>query len=139
MEDTKQLPTLVGKTPKELAHTIFDILDSKKAEDIKVLKVEKQTEITDYFIICSGRSTTQVKSLGGELEYQTELRGVPPLHFEGRDNNQWVVLDYATVLVHIFSREAREFYNLEKLYGDAEEIRFTTIDERAAASEVSDK
>ena len=87
--------------------------------------------LTDYFVICTGLSNTQIKALGGEVEYKLGLRGVDPRHFEGRDNNNWVVLDYGTVILHIFSRESRDFYKLEKLYGDAEEVRFLSIDEKA--------
>ena len=126
----QQLPSLDGATPEELAHAIFDVLDAKKAQNIKVLHVEDQTVITDYFVICTGNSSTQVKSLGGEVEYKLGLRGVDPLHYEGRDNNGWVVLDYSSVIVHIFSRENRDFYKLEKLYGDAEEITFLGIDDQ---------
>ena len=126
----QQLPSLEGATPEELAHAIFDVLDAKKALNIKVLHVEDQTVITDYFVICTGNSSTQVKSLGGEVEYKLGLRGVDPLHYEGRDNNGWVVLDYSSVIVHIFSRENRDFYKLEKLYGDAEEITFLGIDDQ---------
>ncbi len=135
-ETTKKLPSLQGEAPEELAHAVFDVLDEKKAENIKVLHVRDQTVITDYFVICTGRSSTQVKSLGGEVEYKIGLRGVSPVHFEGRDNNNWIVVDYGSVIVHIFSRESREFYNLEKLYGDAEEIRFLGIDEKAEAEGV---
>lgn len=127
---TNTLPSLDGATPEELAHAIFDVLDAKKAQKIKVLKVQDQTVITDYFVICTGNSSTQVKSLAGEVEYRLGLRGVDPLHFEGRDNNGWIVLDYSSVIVHIFSRENRDFYQLEKLYGDAEEIPFVGIDDQ---------
>lgn len=131
MEEIKQeqLPSLTEATPKELAHAIFDVLDAKKAHGIKVLRVNDQTVITDYFVICNGNSGTQVKSLAGEVEYKLGLRGVNPVHFEGRDNNGWIVLDYSSVIVHIFSRENRDFYQLEKLYGDAEEIPFTGLDD----------
>lgn len=131
MEELKQeqLPSLTAATPKELAHAIFDILDAKKAHGIKVLRVNDQTVITDYFVICNGNSGTQVKSLAGEVEYKLGLRGVDPTHFEGRDNNGWIVLDYSSVIVHIFSRENRDFYQLEKLYGDAEEIPFCGLDD----------
>ena len=131
MEEIKQeqLPSLTEATPKELAHAIFDVLDAKKAHGIKVLRVNDQTVITDYFVICNGNSGTQVKSLAGEVEYKLGLRGVDPVHFEGRDNNGWIVLDYSSVIVHIFSRETRDFYQLEKLYGDAEEIPFTGLDD----------
>ena len=124
------LPTLKGATPEELAHAIFDVLDAKKAQSIKVLRVNDQTVITDYFVICTGNSSTQVKSLAGEVEYKLGLRGVDPLHFEGRDNNGWIVVDYGTVIVHIFNRENRDFYQLEKLYGDATEIAFVGIDDQ---------
>ena len=128
-------PPLTGAGPEELAHAIFDVLDAKKAGDIKVLRVEDHTVITDYFIICTGRSSTQVKSLGGEVEFKIGERGVDPAHYEGRDNGNWVVLDYHSVILHIFSQESRDFYKLEKLYGDAQEIHFLSIDEKAEAEE----
>ena len=117
-------------TSEEMAHAIFDVLDAKKAQRIKVLRVNDQTVITDYFVICTGNSSTQVKSLAGEVEYKLGLREVDPLHFEGRDNNGWIVLDYSSVIVHIFNRENRDFYQLEKLYGDAEPIAFVGIDDK---------
>ena len=128
-ETMQQLPKQTDATPEELVHAIFDILDAKKAHKRKVLRVNDQTVITDYFVICTGNSSTQVKSLGGELEYKMGLRGVDPVHYEGRDSDGWVVLDYSHVIVHIFNRELRDFYQLEKLYGDAEEIHFVGIDE----------
>ena len=135
MEETMKqaLPSLENATPEDLAHAIFDVLDEKKAENIQVLYVKEQTVITDYFVICTGRSSTHVKSLGGEVEYKIGLRGVDPVHYEGRDNNNWVVVDYGSVIVHIFSGESRDFYKLEKLYGDAEQVHFLSIDEKAEA------
>ena len=126
----QQLPPLTGATPMDLAQAIFDVLDAKKAQKIKVLRVDNQTIISDFFVICTGNSSTQVKSLAGEVEFKLGLRGVDPVHFEGRDNNGWIVLDYSSVIVHIFSRENRDFYQLEKLYGDAEEITFVGIDDQ---------
>lgn len=136
MDETmqQQIPKLTDATPEELVHAIFDILDAKKAHKLKVLRVNDQTVITDYFVICTGNSSTQVKSLGGELEYKMGLRGVDPVHYEGRDSDGWVVLDYSHVIVHIFNRELRDFYQLEKLYGDAEEIHFVGLDEASAES-----
>lgn len=135
MEETmnQALPSLENATPEEVAHAIFDVLDEKKAEHIQVLYVKEQTVITDYFVICTGRSSTHVKSLGGEVEYKMGLRGVDPVHYEGRDNNNWVVVDYGSVILHIFSGESRDFYKLEKLYGDAKEVHFQSIDEKAEA------
>ena len=131
----EQLPMLTDATPEELAHAIFDILDAKKAGKLKVLRVNDQTVLTDYCVICTGNSSTQVKSLGGELEYKMGLRGVDPLLYEGRDSDGWIVVDYGHVMVHIFNRELRDFYQLEKLYGDAEEIQFIGIDEKASTEE----
>ena len=125
----EELPSLDGADAKTLADAIAEVLDSKKGRDIKVVHVADKTVISEYFVICTGNSSTQVKSLGGELEYKLGLRGVDPVHFEGRDSDGWVVLDYSSVIVHIFSRELRDFYQLEKLYGDAEEIHFVGIDE----------
>ena len=125
----KELPSLKGASPEELAHAIFDVLDAKKAHKLKVLRVNDQTVITDYFVICTGNSSTQVKALGDELEYKLGLRGVDPAHFEGRDSDGWIVVDYSTVIVHVFNRELRDFYQLEKLYGDAEEIHFVGLDD----------
>ena len=135
MEETMNQapPSLENATPEELAHAVFDVLDEKKAENIQVLYVKEQTVITDYFVICTGRSSTHVKSLGGEVEYKMGLRNVQPVHFEGRDNNNWVVVDYGSVILHIFSGESRDFYKLEKLYGDAKELHFQSIDEKVEA------
>ena len=113
---TEALPPLDNGNARELAEAIADVLDSKKGHDIKVLHVENKTVIAEYFVICSGNTSTQIKALFDEAEYRTGLRGVLPFHVEGKDNNSWIVMDYSHVLVHVFTREAREFYNLEKLY-----------------------
>ena len=115
---TENLPALDGSDAKGVADAIAEILDSKKARDVKVLHVEDKTVIAEYFVLCTGNSSTQVKALAGEVEFRTEQRGLPPYSVEGRDNNSWILLDYSNVIVHIVSREAREFYNLEKLYED---------------------
>lgn len=117
-EEYKKLPPLSNAEPRELAEEIHRILYDKKGRNIKVLHVEDKTVIAEYFVLCSGTSSTQVKSLGGEVEYKIGLRGLHPMGVEGRGNGSWVLIDYGAVIVHIFSREAREFYNLDKLYGD---------------------
>ena len=115
---SEALGSLEGADAKTLAEAIADVLDSKKGHDIKVVYVADKTVIAEYFVICTGNSSTQVKALAGEVEYKMEQRGVVPYGVEGRDNNTWMLLDYSNVIVHIFSREAREFYNLDKLYAD---------------------
>ena len=114
----ENLGALDASDAKALAEFIAEVLDSKKGRDIKVLHVEDKTVIAEYFVLCTGNSSTQVKALAGEVEYRTEQRELLPYSVEGRDNNSWILLDYSNVIVHIFSREAREFYNLEKLYED---------------------
>ena len=122
--------SLEGASAKELACEIARVLDSKRGKDIKIIYVEEKTVITEYFVICTGNSSTQVKALVGEVEFKLEERGVSPYNVEGRDNNSWIVMDYSNVIVHVFSRESREFYNLDKLYGDAEMIGFLSPDEK---------
>ena len=112
----EEIVSLENATPLEVAKAIETFLDNKKGRDIKVLHVEDVSNIADYFVVCTATSNTHVKALSGEVEYQLERRGVNAYHVEGRDNNSWVVLDYCNVLVHIFNREARDFYNLDKLY-----------------------
>ena len=114
----EELPMLDAKDAKTLAEAIAEVLDSKKARDIKVLYVEDKTVIAEYFVICTANSSTQVKALAGEVEYKIGLRGVDAYNVEGRDNGTWLLLDYSNVIVHIFGREAREFYNLDRLYED---------------------
>ena len=115
---TENLPKLDESNALEIANAISEVLDSKKGRDIKVLHVEDKTVIAEYFVLCTGNSSTQIKALAGEVEYRLGLRGVSPYGVEGRDNNSWLILDYSNVIVHIFSRESREFYNLDKLYAD---------------------
>ena len=117
-ETWETLPALDNANAKELAEAIALVLDSKKGRDIKVLHVEDKTVISEYFVVCTGNSSTQIKALAGEVEYRIGQRGIQPYGVEGRDNNTWLLLDYSNVIVHIFSREAREFYNLDKLYAD---------------------
>ena len=104
-----------------LAKFIVSVLDSKKARDIKLLHVEKQTIIADYFVICTGTSRTQIRSLADEIEFKLEPYGVEAIHTEGAETGVWVLQDFGTVIVHLFNRESRDFYKLDKLYQDTTE------------------
>lgn len=117
-EEYRALPTLADAEPLVLAKEIARILDSKRGKNIRVLRVDDKTVLADYFVLCTANSSTHIRSLINEVEYRLALRGVTAQNVEGRDNHTWVIGDYAQVLVHIFSREAREFYNLDKLYSD---------------------
>lgn len=118
MSNEQQVEPLTGATPKELADAIAVFLDNKRGDDIKVIPMEGKTDICDYMVLATANSSTHVQALAGEVEYQMGRRKVDPLHVEGRDNQLWHVLDYSHVLVHIFTKDTREFYNLDKLYGD---------------------
>ena len=115
-------------TSKELALTIAKVLDDHKANDIKVLEVADITTIADYFVICNGNSSTHIKSLSGEVEYELEQLGVTLSHNEGVSTATWIVKDYITVVVHIFGKEADEFYRLEHLWADAKKVDFESTD-----------
>ena len=113
----KEISSRIG-----LARAIVKILDEKQAKRIKLLKVENQTSLTNYFVICEGRSSTHIISLADELDERLSELGCAPLHSEGYETANWVVLDFASVIVHIFDRTTREFYNLENLWRDGTEI-----------------
>ena len=127
-EIMNEVTSLEGATAAEVAKVIADVLDAKKGRDVKIIHVEEKTVIAEYFVLCTGNSSTQVKGLVGEVEYQLERRGVTPYNVEGRDNNSWILMDYSNIIVHVFSREARDFYNLDKLYGDSSTVSVSTED-----------
>ena len=98
------------------------ILDSKKGYDIDVIEIGDVTAITDYFVICTGNSEPQLKALADEVEYQMKERGVPVGHIEGYATASWILLDYSDVIVHIFHKESRMYYSLERLWTDAKKV-----------------
>ncbi|MGI6705215.1 MAG: ribosome silencing factor [Clostridia bacterium] len=110
------------KDSRELAIQIGNILDEKKAEDIILLDIHHITVIADFFVICSGRSTIQVKALCDEVEAKMEEKGYAPYRKEGYAEGRWVVLDYGDVILHIFHEEERQFYNIERLWADGETL-----------------
>ncbi len=96
----------------------------KKAHDIKVLDVRGISPITDYFIICSGSSTVQVKAIADEVEEKLTEDGYPLFHKEGYNSARWILLDFGDVIIHVFHDEDRDFYSLERLWADADVINF---------------
>ncbi len=105
-------------TSKELAIEAVKILDNKKAEDISLIEIEDLTIIADYFLLASATSNTHAKSLVEEVEFQLAQKGKRPDHIEGRASG-WTLMDYGDVLIHIFEKDSREYYNLERLWSDA--------------------
>lgn len=104
---------------KNLVIEIAKVLDEKKAIDITAIKTEEVTIVSDYFIIASGTSNTHARSLADDVEYEIKQRlDISPEHIEGRATG-WILLDYGTVILHIFTQDNREYYNLERLWADA--------------------
>ncbi len=114
-------------TAKEVAYQVTKALDEKKGRDIRLLRINDISSLADYFLICTGTSNTHVKTLCDYAEYAMEQLGEPMLGREGHRGNTWELLDYGAVVVHVFTEEAREFYNLERLWADAETINLSDI------------
>lgn len=121
-------------TTQEKLEIIVQTLDKKKAEDIRAIGITNLTIIADYFIIATGTSTTQVKALADEVEYQLSQKGVEPKGTEGYRSSTWIVLDYADIVVHVFYRDTRNEYQLERLWADGEQVDIShlLIDEGGA-------
>ena len=113
--------------PKEIAIAVTKALDEKKGMDIKLLKIDRVSSLADYFLICTGTSNTHVKTLCDYAEYTLEELGETMLGREGHRGNSWELLDYGTIVIHVFTDEARHFYDLERLWADAENVDLTGI------------
>jgi ribosome-associated protein len=112
---------------KALAIEIAKILDKKKAQDVRVLKVESLTVLTDYFVIASGTSTTQVASLADEVEYELSQKGLEPYSVEGHDTKNWVLLDYSNVIVHVFVPNSRAVVEIIHVFLPSVGTRLHTV------------
>lgn len=104
--------------PRDLALRIAEILDSKKADDIAILDVNHLTSVTDYFVIADARNTTQVRAIAEEIEDKLAEQDITVRRRDGYGDCRWIVLDYASVIVHIFHFEERSVYNIERLWMD---------------------
>ncbi len=118
---------LVNQAPDKVAELAIRILDFKKASDLKLLKIDEKTIIADYFVICTGNSSTQIKTLADEVEYKLGVAGVQDIRLEGGASDEWKVVDCKDVIIHIFSPDARDFYKLDRLWADCEEIDLNNI------------
>ena len=114
-------------TTYEQAVEMIKALDSKKADDIKMFEITEVSSLCDYMIIASGQSSTKVKALAEEVEYKLDEAGISVSHIEGHRNESWILLDYVDIIVHVFSDEAREYYNLERLWQDGKEVDLSEI------------
>mgnify|MGYP001163395661 CR=1 FL=1 len=109
---------------KEIALLAAKAMDDKKARDISILQLENISLITDYFVLSSGNSRTQTQAIADNVEEELAKAGLCLLRREGYPEGRWIVLDYGSVIVHIFQEEDRLFYNLERLWGDAPRVSY---------------
>lgn len=114
-------------TPKEMALLLAQAMDSKKGKDIRVLETDGVTTLADYFVLCSGSSAPQLKALADAGEKAMKENGILPHHVEGHRGGTWILQDYGDVVVHVFDKEARAFYDLDRLWADAKTIDLTDV------------
>ncbi|MGN0453999.1 MAG: ribosome silencing factor [Ruminococcus sp.] len=114
-------------TSYEQAVETAKILSSKKGRDIKVIEISDVSVLADYMVIATGTSSTQVKALAEAVEEKLDEKGISVSHIEGYRSNSWILLDYVDVIVHVFSNEAREYYDLERLWEDGKEIDLSSV------------
>ena len=134
MEEVKITPDIKEENEQvekaiELSKKIATILDAKKALDVKIVNVHDKTIIADCFVFATGTSSTQVNALADEIEFRLTQEGISPLRTEGQGSGSWLLIDYGSVIVHVFSVQAKEFYKLEKLWAEGKEIPFDKIPE----------
>ena len=108
---------------RELAKNIAQLLDNKKGLDIEVMKIDELTIIADYFVLCTGTSITHLRALADEVEQKLkESQSQLPLKVEGYDTGGWILMDYGSVIVHLFTDETRKYYSLDRLWSDAPRV-----------------
>lgn len=109
--------------PEQVASLAAEAAEDKKARDVIILNIHDISVICDYFVICSGLSSTQVKAVAENVEEKLEEHGIRKLRIEGFKEARWILLDYGSVVVHVFQEQDRQFYNLEHLWGDAKVVQ----------------
>jgi ribosome-associated protein len=110
----------VSPDSADLAERIARLSLEKKAEDVIIMNLSPLTSMTDYFVICTGGSNMQVQAISEHISQQLKKEKLRPLHIERSSNQEWILVDFVDVVVHIFQPDKRAFYSLEKLWGDAE-------------------
>ncbi len=129
MEEIKNTE-LVDCDSQKLASFIVEILIEKKASDVRMYCVKDNSSITDYYINASGHSSRQAVALADEVAYKTGLSGRNPLRVEGRGGNNWLLVDYGDVIVNVFDKPTREFYNFDRLLSEDDRVDISSIEEK---------
>ena len=114
-------------TPKEIAYEVTKALDAKKGQNIRLLKIDRVSSLADYFLICTGTSNTHVKTLCDAVEETMDEAGEPMLSREGHRGGTWVLMDFGSLVVHVFTAEARKFYDLERLWQDGHQVNLSSV------------
>lgn len=114
-------------TPAQLARAIARLLEEKKAGNLRVFDISRLSSVTDYFVVASGQNVHQVRAMADHVETKLEEQGIVRHHSEGYQGGRWILLDYGDVVIHVLHQEEREFYNLERLWGDAPTLQFATV------------
>lgn len=114
-------------TEQQRLELIIKTLDSKRAEDIQAIKISDLTILADYFVIANGTSNTHTRTLADEVEFQLSQLGIEPQRREADTGNTWIILDYSDIIVHVFYKEARNFYKLESLWADGEQLDVSSL------------
>ena len=127
MDEIKRTTELLHAEPIDIARAATAVLIEKKALDVRMYNVEGKTSMTDFYVNATGRSSTQVAALADEVVYQLGLRGKKELRVEGRGGNAWLLVDYGSVIVNVFDRESRDYYNLDRLLPSGTECDISDI------------
>ena len=112
---------------KELAQEAVRVLDRKKGKEIRMIGIREISSLADYFVLATGTSSTQVKALADEVQVQLKEKGEAPVRTEGYHSHSWVLIDYGNVVVHVFTTEARRFYDLDRLWQDGNEVDLSDL------------
>ena len=131
-EEHRQAASSVADS-REAAIAAARAAADKQADDVTILDVQELIVITDFFVICSGSTDRQVKTIVEEVERALRARDLRPVRREGEQESRWVLLDYVDVVVHVFGEEEREYYDLERLWADAPRIEWSGEDEVRAS------
>ena len=111
----------------DIVKTAVRAIDSKQGLDTEVIRITDLTVLADYFVICSGGSNTQINALCDEVEKELDQLGEQPIHREGYRGGTWVLMDFGSLVVHVFTAEARKFYDLERLWQDGHQVNLAAV------------
>ncbi len=127
MTNKKEFTKIDKNNANELLKLIYNAIDDKLGEDIKVICIDEISSLAEYFIIANGKNTNQVRAIADSVEDATAKNDIELLHAEGYRGNDWVLLDFGKVIVHVFDAESRTFYNLERIWGDGKTIDVASL------------